>query len=191
MKDLKMSARSSNSRKDPTTSKTSAIDRKIARKTQTKQFSFARIGVVPPGEYRSKIVGLEDSQTKSGEESIDVLYELTSGSGKKYHVRMRYPVDGFYFDELCEALLDAGLTEDSKLFDAVGLEEQVVLDYPNGERIGSFTNRCPVSRKVSKGYGGRSEAAEEEETEVVDDEDQDEEDFDEDSEFNDFLEDED
>lgn len=187
----KLSARSSNNRKAPAASKTSAVDRKIARKAQSKQFSFAKPGVVPPGEYRSRIVCMEDSKTKAGEEAVDVLYELTDDSDKKYHVRMRYPLDGYYFEELCDTLLDAGLTEESKLSDAVGLEEQVVLDYPNGERIGSFTSRCPVSCKASNGPSGRSEAAEDEETEVVDDEEQDEDGFDNDSEFDDFLEEED
>jgi len=184
-----MPVKGSGSRKAPTASKTSAVDRKITRKAQTKQFSFAKIGIVPPDEYRSKIVGLEDSRTKAGEDAIDVLYELTSASGKKFHVRMRYPLDGYFFEELCDALLDAGLTEDSKLSDAVGLEEQVVLDYENGERIGSFVSRSPVSRKASNGKGSCSEAVEGEETEAVEDEDQDEEDFDDDSEFDDFLED--
>lgn len=191
MKNLKMSARSSNSRKAPAASKTSAVDRKIVRKAQAKNYSFAKPAVVPPAEYRSEIAGMEDSKTKAGEDAIDVLYDLVDDAGKKYHVRMRYPLDGYYYEELCEALLDAGLTEDSKLSDAVGLEEQVVLDYENGERIGSFVSRSPVSRKASNGKGSHSEAAEEEETEVVDDEDQDEEDLDDDSEFDDFLEDED
>ena len=100
-------------------------------------------------------------------------------------------MDCTVFAELCEALLDAGLTEDSKLSDAVGLEEQVVLEYPNGEHIGSFTSRSPVSRKVSNGQGSRYEADAEEERDVVDDEDQNEDDFNDDSEFDDFLEEED
>ena len=185
----KLSGKNANSRKAPAVSKTSVVDRKIVRKAQTKQFSFAKLGVVPADEYNSKIVGMEDSLTKAGEEAIDILYELTSASGKKHHVRMRYPIDGFYFEELCDALLDAGLPEDSKLSEAVGLEERVVLGYPNGERIGSFTSRSPVSRKASNGQGSRSEAVEDEETEAVEDEDQVEDDFDDDSEFDDFLED--
>lgn len=191
MKNSNMSARSSNSRKAPAVSKTSAVDRKITRKAHAKQFSFAKPGVVPAGRYDSKIVDVEESKTKAGEQSVDFLYELTSSSGRKHHVRMRYPFDSFYYEELCEALLDAGLTEDSKLSDAVGLEEQVVLEYPNGEHIGSFTSRSPVSRKASNGKGSHSEAVEGEEIEAVEDEDQDEEDLDDDSEFDDFLEEED
>lgn len=181
-----LSTRSSASRKAPTASKTSAVDRKITRKAQTKQFSFAKIGIVPPDEYRSKIVGLEDSRTKAGEDAIDVLYELTSASEKKFHVRMRYPLDGYFFEELCDALLDAGLTEDSKLSEAVGLEEQVVLGYPNGERIGSFVSRCPADRKVSIGKVGSSKVAEDHESEAFDEDDQAEDDV-EDDEFADLV----
>ena len=181
-----LSTRSSASRKAPTTSKTNAVDRKITRKSLSKQFSFAKPGVVLPGTYISKIVGVEESKTKAGEEAVDVLYELTSDSGKKHHVRMRYPLDGFYFEELCEALLDAGLTEDSKLSDAVGLEEQVVLGYPNGERIGSFISRYPADRKVSIGKVGSSKVAEDHESEAFDEDDQAEDDV-EDDEFADLV----
>jgi len=71
------------------------------------------------------------------------------------------------------------------------LEEQVVWDYPNGERIGSFVSRSPASRKASDGHDSWSEAAEDKESEVADYEIQDEEDLDDDSEFDDFLEEED
>ena len=178
----KLPTRSANSRKAPTASKTSAVDRKITRKAQAKKFSFAKTGVVPPGTYKSEIVGIEEAQTKAGEEAVDVLYELTSTSGRKYHVRMRYPVDGYFFEELCDALLDAGLAEGSKLSEAVGLEEEVELAYSNGERIGSFVNRWSIGG-YSDDFCGEDSSNREPEEEPEEELDEDE--------FDDFLEDED
>ncbi len=168
-----MSVRSSVNRKVAVASKPSAADLTIKRKPKAKNFAFAKPGVVPAGQYRSEIVAAEDSKTKAGEAAVDVLYELIADSGKKFHVRMRYPLESYYFEELCEALLDAGLTEDNKISDAVSVKETVVLDYPDDSRIGSFVDRWPADGAPDASEadsGGSSEAVVDEEPDLDEDE---------------------
>ena len=124
-----------------------ATHRKVTRSTTPVTFSFPKRGIVPAGKYRCKVVAFEDSRTKAGEEAVDALYELTSATGEQYHIRTRYLVDSYYYCEFCDALLDAGLKENSLLADAVGIEEEIVLDYPDGARIGCFTSRRPLGRR--------------------------------------------
>lgn len=165
-----------------TSANASVKNRTIKRAARNHNYIFARPSVVPEATYTSKIVGVEDSKTRAGDCSIDILYDLIDASNKKYHIRMRYPVDGFYYDKLCESLLDAGLPENSTLSKAVGIEEEVVLSYPNGERIGSFTSRSPANGKKND----REEDFSEDEDSS---EDQEVEEYEED--FDDFLDDED
>lgn len=120
----------------------------IKRPVQARNYAFAKNGVVAAGKYRSKIAGVEFTKTKAGEEAVDLLYDLTDQKGTRYHVRMRYPDGSYYYDELCGALLAAGLQEGDSLKKAIGLEEAIALEYVNGEKIGSITSRSPIGKKV-------------------------------------------
>ena len=175
MTNSKLTVKNSYTRK--ASAKPSAVERTVKRTAKASNYAFAKPGVVPPGEYRSKIVGMEETMTRAGEEAVDVLYELTDSSGKQYHIRARYPTDGYYFDKLCDALLNAGLPDGSKLSDGIGIEEEVTLDYPDGGRIGNFVDRRPVNSAAT----GRKSAGSN--SRVVEDVDED----DEDTELENFL----
>lgn len=126
--------------------KTSMLDRPIGQAVNKTIYAFAKIKVVPPNRYNSKIVAMELATTKAGAEAIDALYDLTASDGSKYHVRMRYPDGSFFLEEFLEALRAAGLPANAKLSDAVGIQEVVELDYVNDESIGTFINRWPVGK---------------------------------------------
>ena len=123
----------------------------IKHPVQAKNYAFSKKGVVATGKYRSKIAGVEYTKTKAGEEAADLLYDLTDQKGMGYHIRIRYPAESFYYDELCGALLAAGLQAGDSLEKAIGLEETIVLEYPNGSTIGSITARTPISKKAGNG----------------------------------------
>lgn len=152
--------------------KPSAVERTVKRTAKASNYAFAKLGVVPPGDYHSKIVGMEETMTRAGEEAVDVMYMLTDSSGKQYHIRARYPTNGYYFDKFCDALLNAGLPEGSKLSDGIGTEEEVTLDYPDGGRIGSFVDRRPVN---SAATGRKSAGSNPRVLEDVDEDDEDDE----------------
>ena len=122
----------------------------IKHPVQAKNYAFAKKGVVAAGKYRSKIAGVEFTKTKAGEEAVDLLYDLTDQKGMGYHIRMRYPAESFYYDELCGALLAAGLQAGDSLEKAIGLEETIALEYPNGSTIGSIVQRAPIGKNAIK-----------------------------------------
>ena len=159
-------------RKDTTAVEKKVPNIQIKRSVKGSNYSFAKAGVVAPGKYSSIIAGVEITKTKGGEDAVDILYDLVDQKSKNFHVRMRYPVSSFYFEELCDALLEAGLEEGMDIKKAVGIEEEIIIDYANGERIGSVAERSPIGKKAIK-------------TKVMEIE----EDADEDSEFDDCLED--
>lgn len=138
------------SRKDTNIIEKKGPDIPIKRSPQGKNYAFAKPLVVKAGHYRSVITGVEVTQTKAGEEAVDVLYDLVDQKEKHFHVRMRYPVESCYFNELCDALLEAGLTEGMDIKKAVGIEEEITIDYVNGERIGSIVERVPVGTKSTE-----------------------------------------
>lgn len=162
-------------RKDNTTEK-KALSILIKRSAKGSDYSFARAGIVTAGQYNSTIAGVENVKTKGGKDAVDVLYDLVDQKGKRFHVRMRYPVESYYFNELCDALLEAGLKEGVDIKKAVGINEEILLDYLNGETIGSITARAPIGQKATKEMVAEVEADEGEEVEEVDDDD-----------FDDFL----
>lgn len=123
----------------------------IRRSSKTTSYAFAKEKVVPPGSYRSQIADVQMSETKSGAEAVDVHYDLTDPAGKKYHVKMRYPVDSYYFEELCDALVDAGIPENADISAAIGVTETIELAYDEDSSFGSFVSRepCAVDAEAS------------------------------------------
>lgn len=163
------------SRKDTTAvEKKEGLGINLTRPVQSKMYAFAKPGVVAAGKYTSTIVEVKRAKTNAGAIAIDVRYDLVDAANKEYHVLMRYPCDSKHFGNLIDALLAAGLSEEDDIADAVGVREKVMLEYVDGETIGSITARSPIDKRVTKKKATEVEVIEEEE--------------DTDDEFDDFLE---
>ena len=118
---------------------------KIVRgSAKSAEYAFPKPKLVPAGKYHSKIVDILESVTKNGDEAIDVHYEFDDGV-HRYRIKMRYPVESTHFEALCDALIDAGVPENTSIKKAVGIEEMVVLDYPDGATMGSIVSRSPIN----------------------------------------------
>ena len=135
-------------RSEKNVSKGSLSNLRIVRgSAKSAEYAFPKPKLVPAGQYRSKIVDILESTTKQGEDAVDVHYDFTSGS-HLYRVKMRYPLTSSHFDVLCDALINAGIPENSSIKNAVNVEEMVELDYPNGATMGSIVSRRPVASTV-------------------------------------------
>ena len=158
---------------------------------QQKNVPMLTADKVPAGTYRSVILAVKDAVSDEGKPMADVVYRLTSSSGKVVEAKIRYPITGYHIERLFDALIDAGLPEGSPLKDAVGIEEDVTVVYPQEGALGKIKTRSPATKvvqatpqkSVPKKYPQR----------VIDEADEDEfpedvsgEDFD--DEFDDFLE---
>lgn len=129
----------------------------IKRSSKTASYAFAKEKVVPPGVYDSVVVDIQMTKTRAGAEAVDVHYNLTSSTGKVYRVKMRYPTDSSYFEELCDALIDAGIPENADISAAIGVTETVELAYDEGSPFGSFISREPrvAEAKTSAASGSK------------------------------------
>lgn len=148
--------------------------------------------VVPAGTYHSVVVAVEDAHSDEGKPMVDVTYRFTDARGKETEARMRYPITGYHLEKVIDAWLDAGLPEGSHLTDAVGLEEEVVIVYPQQGALGKIKSRRPVGKATKT--ASKVVSSQKTTHRVVDDtyeedfaEDEPAEDFD--DEFYDFLED--
>lgn len=101
--------------------------------------------IVPAGQYRSKIIAVTDAKTDEGKLMADVTYRFTNARGKTVDARIRYPAVGYHIEKLYDALIDAGLLEESPLIDAVGIEEEVEIAYPFEGALGKIKARSPVA----------------------------------------------
>ena len=106
--------------------------------------------IAPAGTYTSRIASVAMAKTERGADAVDVSYELTSASGKVVQGRLRYELDGFHFEKLADALIDAGLEEGSSIVDAVGIEEEIVLTYPHRGSLGKIKERRPLNGNAAK-----------------------------------------
>lgn len=163
-------------RKDTTTIEKKGLEIQVKRSVKGSNYSFPKAGVVAPGKYSSTITRVEITKTKGGKDAVDILYDLVDQKDKRFHARLRYPVESIYFGELCDALLEAGLKEGMDIKKAAGIKEEIILDYLNGETIGSITARAPIGKNATKEMVAEVEDDESEEVEEVDDDD-----------FDDFL----
>ena len=137
--------------------------------------------IIPAGRYRSKITAVTEAKNDEGKLMVDVVYCFTDARGKAVDARVRYPATGYHIERLFDALIEAGLPEETPLTEAVGIEEKVEVVYPYEGALGKIKVRTPVaaSAPASKPKQ-RTALVEEDEAEDADDE------FDED-----FLEDDD
>ena len=131
-------------RSEKSASKGSLSNLRIVRgSAKSAEYAFPKPKLVPAGQYRSKIVDILESVTKNGDEAIDVHYDFDDGV-HRYRIKMRYPVESSHFEALCDALIEAGIPENASIKKAVGIEETVVLDYPDGATMGSIVSRSPI-----------------------------------------------
>ena len=105
---------------------------------------MAKANKIPPGVYRSKIASIKDVTTQAGDDAVEVVYDLTAADGSRLKMREIIPIDSYYYEKFGDALISAGLEEGADLQDAIGIEEDVVLDYPSPGGIGHFKSRRPV-----------------------------------------------
>lgn len=181
------------SMKKSTISATKIVARRSQQNQQTKQIPMLTAEKVPAGTYHSTVAAMADSLCSNGDAAIDVIYDLTSNDGKTVQARVRYPVDGYHFNRFVDAMLDAGLEDGAALGDAVGLEEELTIVYPYAGALGKIQTRAPAGASVKP--ASQKPASSKTVPAVLNEPDEDDtdeaENAEDDSEFDDFLEEED
>ena len=162
------------------TSKISATDTIVRRKPAQKNVPFLSESAVPAGRYVSEIVAVHEAVTDKGKAAVDMCYTFTDAHGNVVEAKERFAIDGYYFEQLCEALLDAGLPDGAKISQAVGITESVDVAYPRPGAIGRIKTRTPYAKSVSNKSRMVDSAA-------VDYDDSTEDIVEDDDEFNDFA----
>lgn len=142
---LKDSLSRSNHRRQNTTSATDTV---IRRKNVQKSVPFLKEDVVPAGKYVSEIIAVYDAVTDKSKDAVDIHYTFTDCEGNVVVAKERYVIDGYYFELLGEALLDAGLPNGAKISQAVSITEDVVVTYPRPGAIGRIQSRVPHRKKM-------------------------------------------
>ena len=181
-----------NTNKKSNVSATQIAARRSQQNQQKKQIPMLTADKVPAGTYHSTVAAMADAVCSNGDAAIDVVYQLTDSAGKTVQARVRYPVEGYHFNRFVDAMLDAGLEEGAALSDAVGLEEEVTIAYPFTGALGKIQTRAPAGasvKPVPKKTASRKPVPAVLDEPDVDDADE-AEDAEDDSEFDDFLEDE-
>lgn len=134
-----------------TRSSRSSTSHRAIRGTSTSKTTvpMAYESKIPAGRYRSKITSVADSTTASGDDAIDVVYQLTSSTGDSYQMRERISFDTYPYILFGNAMIAAGLNPGDDPVKAVGVTEDVTLYYPSPGAIGHFSKRKPVISKVT------------------------------------------
>lgn len=101
--------------------------------------------VAPAGRYRSEIIGVADAKNDGGKLMVDVTYRLTNDRDEAVDARIRYPAEGYHIERLFDALIEAGLPEESPVTDAVGVVEEVEVVYPFEGSLGKIKDRKPAT----------------------------------------------
>lgn len=128
-----------------------STSRRALRGTSTSKTTvpMAYESKIPAGRYRSKITSVADSTTASGDDAIDVVYQLTSSTGATYQMRERIPFDTYPYILFGNAMIAAGLNPGDDPVKAVGVTEDVTLYYPSPGTIGNFSKRKPITSKAN------------------------------------------
>lgn len=158
----------------------------VRRRRSNRSAPMLTADVVPAGEYRSKIISITGSFCSDGTPAVDVIYCFADGSGRSAEAKIRYPLSGVHLERLFDALLDAGLPEGAPLTDAVGIVEEVVVAYPYDGALGKIKMRRPAASPTSSA-APKKMSSKITRTVSIEEADKD----DDDSEFEDFLEDDD
>lgn len=137
--------------------------------------------IMPAGKYHSEVIAVADAKSDAGKLMADVTYRFTNSSGKAVEARVRYPATGYHIEKLYDALIDAGLPEDSPLTDAVSIKEEVEIVYPFEGALGKIKNRRPaLAAKCLSTKNPKRTAVSEEVQSDPDEDEQDDLEFDED-----------
>lgn len=112
--------------------------------TKTKA-PMARANKIPAGRYRSTIISIKEVKTVAGDEAVEITYDLVSPDGQHRQMREVIPFDTWPYAQFCTALIYAGLNDGDDLLSAVGIVEDVVIEYPDPNGLGHFSERYPVS----------------------------------------------
>lgn len=130
-------------KKNPTPASVSDL---IVRRSQRKMKAAPMLTeeVVPAGKYCSEVISVTDAKSDAGKLMADVTYRFSDAGGKAVVARVRYPATGYYIEKLYDALVEAGLPEESPLTEAVGIEEEVEIVYPFEGALGKIKNRKPA-----------------------------------------------
>ena len=95
----------------------------------------------------------------NGSDAVEIIYELTDSSGNQYKMREIIPYESYFFNKFCDAMIAAGLNEDDNLDAVIGIEEDVVLSYPDTNQLGHFTSRKPATRAPQNKSGKKGAPA--------------------------------
>lgn len=126
----------------------SASDIIVRRSKQTsKAAPMLTEDIVPAGKYHSVVIAVADAKSDTGKLLVDVTYRLTDTRGKSVDARIRYPAEGYHIERLFDALIDAGLPEESPMTDAVGIVEEIEVVYPFDGALGKIKARHPAPAK--------------------------------------------
>lgn len=142
---------------------TSATGRRTIRgsKVQKAKISMARVSYIPAGNYRSKVVAINDVTTRAGKTAIEIVYQLTDSMGKGYKIREIVPDDSWYYEQFSNAMVAAGVPDEAEIDEAVGVEEDVELVYDDPCSLGHFATRVPAAQPVAHDSESVEEAEEE------------------------------
>lgn len=136
-----------NSRKTATAKVAKSVSDLIVRRSKRKDKAAPMLteNIVPAGKYHSEIIGVVDAKNDDGKLMVDVTYRLTDDRGKSVDVRIRYPAEGYHIERFFDALVEAGVPEESPVTDAVGVVEEVEIVYPFEGSLGKIKDRKPAT----------------------------------------------
>lgn len=136
-----------NSKRTTTQKEVKSVSDLIVRRSKSKSKAARMLteDIVPAGRYHSKITAVTEAKSDDGKLMVDVTYRFTDPRGKAVDARIRYPATGYHIEKLYDALIDAGLPENTPLIEAVDIEEQVEIVYPYDGALGKIKARGPVA----------------------------------------------
>ena len=136
-----------NSRKAAAAKVAKSVSDLVVRRSKykTKLAPMLTEEIAPAGKYLSEIISVADAKSDSGKFMVDVTYRLTDDRGKVVDARIRYPAEGYHLQRLFDALIEAGLPEESPVIDAVGVVEEVEVVYPFEGSLGKIKDRKPAT----------------------------------------------
>ena len=181
-------------------------------------YKYPSYDIIKAGNYFSVIDNVKKTKTKSGEKAIEVFYAIkpydtcykiaTSQISKKdtndtYYIRQKYPIDSEHYQCLVDSMAEALCRDHFKLHDIIGVTEFIKLSYEYSDIGGfakrdyltweEFTDSCIEHYNAQKQImeemaeiTNKSEPAEEYNTKELNNQE-----YDEDDEFDDFLDDDD
>lgn len=125
------------------------------------KYEFPTYNKVPGGEYFSEIKEARRTVSAKGKETIEVYYKIEDASTiykiangslpattkvDAYYIKQSYPIDTTYCDEFIDSMAEALGYDEFDIKDVVGVTEHVKLSYGSGN-MGGFSKRIPFERE--------------------------------------------